>query len=204
MLKIYHAPRSRSNRAIWLLEEMGAPYETVSLVLGAPKPPEFLKHNPAETVPLMIDGDVVLFESITIMEYIAATYGPTPLALPDDHPNHWQYRQMLVFGEATLAGPLNAIIATMFRAPDDQKKTFTMDAVRTGFGKRIGVVAQRLDEGRYMAGDTFTLADISVGYGVNQAAIDVFELKHLIPETVLEYLKRVVDRPAYQRMTQVT
>src|SRR5262245_45297966 len=165
MLTIYHAPRARSNRPVWLCEEMGIAYDIVPVVLGQPKPPEMKAHNPADTIPLMIDGDVVLFESLTILDYIAATYGPTPLALEPSHPNYWMYRQMHVFGEATLAGPLNAIIGTIFRGPDDQKQNYTMDIIRQSFEKRIAVVAQRLEKGPYMAGDDFTLADISVGYG---------------------------------------
>ncbi len=204
MIKLYHAPRARSNRPVWLLEEMGVPYAVEILTLGAPKPPEFKLHNPADTIPLMIDGDVVLFESITILEYIAATYGPTPLALEPGHRDYWTYREMLVFGEATLAGPLNAIVATAFRAPDDQKQNYTMDVIRASFAKRLGVISQRLAKGSYMAGDDFTLADISVGYGVGLAlAAPAFELAPLIPDDIGDYVKRLTDRPAYQRMTQV-
>ena len=182
----------------------GLPYETVILGLGAPKPPEMKAHNPADTIPLMIDGDVVLFESVTILEYIAATYGPTALVPAHDAPNFLDYRQMLMFGEATLAGPLNAIVATMFRAPDDQKQNYTIDAIRAAFAKRIAVVDQRLDHGAFMAGDAFTLADISVRYGVNFAhSIEPMGLAPMIPARVVDYLKRLTDRPAYQRMMQV-
>ena len=203
MLKIYHAPRARSNRPVWLLEEMGVPYDVEILVLGAPKPEIFKTHNPADTVPLMVDGDTVLFESVTILEYIAETYGPTPLAPPVGAANHWDYRQMLMFGEATLAGPLNGIIGTIFRAPDDQKQNFTVDIIRSSFEKRIGVVAKQLERGPYMAGDAFTLADISVGYGVILAQIEAFGLAPMIPEIVNDYARRLMGRAGYQRMTQV-
>lgn len=204
MLTIYHAARTRSNRAVWLCEEMGVPYETVIVQLGQPKPEIFKQHNPADTIPLMVDGDVVLFESITIMEYIAQTYGPTPLAPPVGAANHWIYREMLMFGEATLAGPLNAIVGTTFRAPDDQKQNFTMDIIRSSFAKRLGVVSKRLKEAPYMAGDDFTMADISVGYGVGLAlAAPAFELAPLIPADVSAYIGRLTERPAYKRMTEV-
>jgi glutathione S-transferase/3-isopropylmalate dehydratase len=203
MLTIYHAPRARSNRPVWACEELGVPYAVEILTLGAPKPEVFKKHNPADTIPLMIDGDVVLFESITIMEYIADKHGPTPLAPPVGAPNHWDYRQMLVFGEATLAGPLNAIIGTIFRASPDQHQNFTVDVIRSSFEKRIGVVARQLEKGPYMAGDDFTLADISVGYGVILAQIEAFGLAPLIPESVNDYARRLMGREAYQRMTRV-
>lgn len=203
MIELFHAPRSRSNRVVWLLEEMGLPYTARSVKLGE-KPPELLVHNPCGTLPLMLDGDVVLFESVTIMEYLAETYGPTDLVIARDDPEYWAYRQLLLFGEATLAGPLNAIIGTTFMAPPEQKQNFTVDVIRQGFKKRVGYVTQRLAMGPYMVGDRFTLADISVGYGLDLALkVEMFGLKELVPQEVADYAARITDRPAYRRMVAV-
>ena len=203
MIKVFHSPRSRSNRVVWLCEEMGVPYDIVALKLGE-KPPELLKHNPGATVPLMTDGELVLFESITMLEYIADRYGPTDLVLPPHHPNYWDYRQMLLFGEATLAAPINAMIGTLFRGPDDQKSNYTMDVIRDSFRKRLGVVSNRLAERPYVAGDSFTLADISVVYGLSIVKmVPPLGLSDLMAGLMIDYFQRCTEREAYQRMTKV-
>ena len=203
MIEIYHAPRARSNRVIWLAEEMGLAYQAKVIKLGQ-KPPEILAHNPGATVPLMIDGDRVLFESVTIMEYLADTYGPTDLVIGHDEPGYWDYRQMLLFGEATLAGPLNAIVGTTLMAPQNERRNFTTEVIREGFRKRLGVIAQRLATSDYVAGGRFTIADISAVYAIILALqIEIFGLKDAIAEELVTYAQRLIDRPAYQRMLAV-
>jgi glutathione S-transferase len=72
----------RGFRVVWLLEEMGLPYRLrrVDLLAGVENDPEFLAINPAGFIPAIVDGDVTMVESIAIMEYLMARYGPTPLA----------------------------------------------------------------------------------------------------------------------------
>jgi len=203
MIEIYHAPRARSNRVIWLAEEMGLAYQARILKLGE-KPPEILAHNPGATVPLMIDGDIVLFESVTIMEYLAETYGPTDLILAHNEPGYWDFRQILLFGEATLAGPLNAIVGTTLMAPQEERRNFTTEVIREGFRKRLGVIARRLETSDYVAGGRFTIADISAVYAIILALqIEIFGLKDTIAEELVSYAQRLIDRPAYQRMLGV-
>jgi glutathione S-transferase len=203
MIEIFHAPRSRSNRAIWALEEMGVPYTVRSVARGEEKPPELYAHNPGGTLPLMVDGDTVIFESVTIMEYVAETYGPTPLALQLRDPDYWTYRQMLMFGEASLGGPLTAIVPTMLRGPEDQRQNYTAEVIRGSFKKRLGVVSLNLGTGPYIAGEAFTLADISVQYVLDLAQIPALGLGDLIPADVAAYSARLTERPAYQRMKTV-
>jgi glutathione S-transferase len=95
----------RGFRVVWLLEEMGLSYRLrpVDLIAGVENDPEFLAINPAGFIPAMLDGDVTMVESIAIMEYLMARYGPTPLA-PDPHnPAFPFYQQFLHLGEAGLA-----------------------------------------------------------------------------------------------------
>ena len=79
----------RGFRVVWLLEEMGLPYRLrpVDLLAGVENDPEFLAINPAGFIPAIQDGDVTMVESIAIMEYLMARYGPTPLA-PDPQRSH--------------------------------------------------------------------------------------------------------------------
>jgi glutathione S-transferase len=203
MIQLYYAPRSRGVRVVWLLEEMGVPYEIVPAQLGKTTP-EMTAHNPAQTIPVLVDGKIVLTESVTMLDYIAETYGPTPLTIGRDHPDYWEYRQLLLFGEATLAGPLNSLIATALYGPEDQKVNWTNGAIRTAFAKRLGVVRKRLEQGDYMIGDAFSLADISVAYAVALAiTAPVIGLGDLMTPDLQAYYDRVSARPAYQRMIKV-
>ena len=197
MITIYHSPRSRSLRVLWALEEMGLEYETAVGSLRDPSP-EFKAANPALTVPAMVDGDVVITESVAIMLYVAERYGPTPLALKGGDPGFADYCQFLVFGEAGLAAPMNAVVGTRFMAPDDQKENFTVNMVLEGFFRRMRLVENRLDSQAYLAGDHFTLADISVGYTVGLAA-GFLGLGDMIAPHVLAWHHKVTQRPAFLR-----
>ena len=111
MLKIFHARGSRSLRVIWMAEEMGLDYELLPEAIGRSSP-EFIAINPARGLPAIIDGEVSMSESVAIMQYLAARYGPTPLAPASDDPTYPAYLQYLIYGEASLSAFLNALVAT--------------------------------------------------------------------------------------------
>lgn len=198
-MKIYHAPRSRSLRVIWAAEELGVPYETAAASFARPDP-EFLAANPAGTLPAMVDGDVVMTESVAIMQYLGTKHGPTPLVVEPGDPRYPDYLQFLLFGEASLAAPLNAVVGTKFMAPEDQKENFTVGIITRSFHRRLALVERQLQRGDYMTGDEFTLADISVGYALGLA--DMLELGE-VSEPIQAYGQRLTARPAYQRALAV-
>ena len=195
MIKVYHSPRTRSLRVLWTLEEMGLEYETAAGSFRDPTP-EFASVNPSLTLPAMVDGSATITESVAIMLYLAETYGPTPLALKGGDPGFADYCQFIVFGEAGLAAPMNAVVGTKFFAPDDQKDNFTVKMVVDGFYKRMKLVERRLEDQEYLAGDSFTLADVSVGYTVGLAA--GFLGMEIAPH-VMAWHQKVTARPAFQR-----
>ncbi|HEX2559539.1 glutathione S-transferase family protein [Phenylobacterium sp.] len=198
-MKIFHAPRSRSLRVLWAAEELGAPYETAAASFARPDP-EFLEANPAGTLPAMVDGDVVMTESVAIMQYLGAKHGPTPLVVEPGDPRYPDYLQFMMFGEASLAAPLNAVVGTKFMAPEDQKDNFTVNIIKRSFHRRLPLVERQLKRGDYMAGNEFTLADISVGYALGLA--DMLELGD-VAEPIKAYAQRLTSRPAYQRAVAV-
>ena len=114
MLTVFHAPRSRSTRVLWLCEEMEVPYQTESASPQSPSP-AFLEANPLGTLPAVIDGDVRMTESIAIMLYIMGKYGPTKLALQPGDPGYADYLQFLILGEAGLGMNVNPIIVAHHR-----------------------------------------------------------------------------------------
>jgi glutathione S-transferase len=198
MIRVFHAPRTRSLRVLWMCEEMGLPYEIVPVEFGKPKPAEFLAANPAGTFPAVVDGEVVVTESVAILQYLADHYGPTPLGVRAAEPGHPDYLQFLVLGEAGLGAPLNAVIGTRFFGPEDQKDNWTVGMVIEGFLRRLKLVERQLETRRYLAADRFTAADISVAYVLGMAA-NFLGLADRMPRITLDYLERVTDRPAFER-----
>src|SRR6476661_2998689 len=104
MITVFGGSLSRSLRVVWLMEEMGLPYRVrpVDMLADAPDL-EFLAANPAGYIPVLEDADVTMVESIGIMEYLLARYGPTPLAPAPSDPSFPAYQQFLHLGEAGLA-----------------------------------------------------------------------------------------------------
>ena len=169
MLQIFHIPGTRSSRVVWLAEEMGIPYEARRETFGQPSA-EFLAANPVGAFPVIRDGDVAMCESTAIMQYITERYGPTPLEPPPGDPRRADYLQFVTYGEASMAAYMNPVIATQFRAPDDQKQNFTVEAAKDMFVRRQATVDKQLAKSDYLAGDSFTAADISVGYALGLGA----------------------------------
>jgi glutathione S-transferase len=195
MLKIFHASGSRSLRVIWMAEEMGLDYELTPEAIGRSSP-EFIAINPARGLPAIVDGEVAMSESVAIVQYLAARYGPTPLAPAADDPAYPAYLQYLIYGEGSLSAFLNPLVATRFLAPDDQKDNFTAGICRTLFGRRVTALTKRLSESPHVAGPAFTAADISVVYALNMG--EALGLAGDYPAPVADYWARVKGRPAYQ------
>lgn len=199
-MKVFHAPGSRSTRVLWFAEEMGLPYEVEAGSIMAPSP-ALKAANPAVTLPCFIDGDVVLTESMAIIQYLADTYGPTPLAVKLGDRRYADYLQFMYFGEASLAAFITPLVATRFRAPDDQKENFTAQACRAMFRGRLKVIDAQLTKHAYIAGDDFTAADISIAYALTFGSN--FGLAEVFSPAVKDYLAKLQARPAYQRAAEV-
>jgi glutathione S-transferase len=196
MITVYG--EGRGFRVAWLLEEMGLPYRLrqVDLLDGIENDSEFLAINPAGFIPAIVDGDTVMVESIAIMEYLLARHGPSPLAPTSDDAAFATYLQFLHMGEAGLAGPVNAIVATDILAPDDEKKNWTVGWAHGTFESRLGLVSRQLAKTPYVAGDHFTAADISVTYALQFAQRTI---GYVLGEVELAYIARTAGRPAYER-----
>jgi len=169
MITVYG--EGRGFRVVWLLEEMELAYRVrpVDLLAGVEDDREFLAINPAGFIPAIVDGDTVMVESIAILEYLLATRGPGDLAPTPDDPAFATYQQFLHMGEAGLAGPINAIVATEILAPEGEKRNWTTDWALGVFESRLGLVRRQLDRSSYVAGERFTAADISVTYALQLA-----------------------------------
>lgn len=198
MLTIFHSPRSRSMRVLWLCEEMSAPYEVKPASFTAPTP-EFRDANPLLTIPAMRDGDVRMTESVAIMIYLMDKYGPTDLAVKPSETAYGDFLQYLVFSEATAAAPANALIAGKFLAQDGAGENWTSDYIRGALEKRAKVIEDRLLGRHFIAGDRFTAADIAIAYTIGLLGFVGISGG----DASKAYHARMSERPAYQRAAAV-
>ncbi len=109
MVTVYSAPNTRAIRVIWVLEEIGAKAEIKSMPYPPRKhAPDYFAVNPTGMVPLLIDGEVRLSESMAICDYLATKHG-SPLVVPPNDPERPQFLQWLWYGESTLMTPLSRL-----------------------------------------------------------------------------------------------
>ncbi|HEV2652350.1 MAG TPA: glutathione S-transferase family protein [Rhizomicrobium sp.] len=188
----------RGFRVVWLLEEMGLPYQLrpVDLLAGAENDAEFMALNPAGFIPVLRDSDVTMVESIAIMEYLMARHGPTPLA-PDPHdPAFAMYQQFLHLGEAGLAASIYFVVVARNMAPEAERRNWSAVHAMDVFETRLRLVTRQLARSPYLAGDQFTAADISVTYALNLARRSGGVT---LSEAEQAYMVRTTGREAYKR-----
>ena len=204
MITVYHVPHSRSQRVVWLMEELGEEYRVELLAL--PFPDSFRELNPLGTVPFIDDDGIGMGESLAILQYITGrrlvagdekaaglTVGPRP-----DPAAYAEHLQFLHFGEAGLTGLLGTILQTRWYGPEGAKSDFTTERATAQFERRLAFLDAHLADGReWVTGETFTIADISIGYALELAVY--LELDQLMGEHVQAYWERLQARPAYQR-----
>lgn len=192
MMKLYWSPRTRSSTALWLMEEVGQPYERVKVDFSA-KTPKFLAVNPMGKVPALQDGDATMGESSAICAYVADRFPQAKLApLPDD-PRRAKYLQWLFFMPGCIE-PAIVQIATKLEMP----------TVAAGWGSAdmvFNVLDKALEKGPWLLGDDFTAADIAVGNSLNYA-IRIFKMVQTRP-SFERYLERCTARPAFQRAQEI-
>lgn len=188
----------RGFRVVWLLEEMGLPYRLrdVDLLAGAENDPEFLEINPAGFIPAIRDGEVVMVESIAIMEYLLARYGPTALAPGALDAAFPAYQQFLHLGEAGLAASIYFVSGARHIAPENERNNWSARQAMAVFTTRLTLVTRRLERTPYLAGDAFTAADISVGYALEMARKNA---GIVLGEVEQAYMTRLRERGGYQR-----
>jgi glutathione S-transferase len=198
MITVYGAPPSRALRVCWMLEELGLAYDIHPVNLKTRfEDKEFLSVSPAGALPGIRDGDTTLFESCAIIEYLGAKYGPTPLTPKPSDPHYPAYISHLHFGEASLSAPLNIAFGTRFFAPEDQKQNWGAQFAIDLFVRRSAALLRPLSRSPYIAGDTFTAADISCGYAVGLSRF--LGVEERLEQPLRDYVGRLTQRPAYQR-----
>lgn len=191
----YHNPQSRSGMIHWMLEEAGAPYKVVPMGFdeGAmnTRSDEFLKINPMGKIPTIIHKGVTVTETAAICLYLADAFPAAGLAPALDDPKRGTYYRWMVF-PASVFEP--ALLDVMMKREPVAKRT-------AGYGSyddAIGGFRAALSNGPYLLGDTFSAADVYVGSELNFGMM--FGAPQLKDEPLfVDYVKRVTDRPAFER-----
>ena len=197
MLRLYHAPRTRSVRVLWLLEELGLPHELVSVPFKAPSSEFFVQETPLGKIPTLEDGDVVLCESGAIVEYILERYGEGRLAPATGSPQRARYLQWLHFAEGTAYLPLGVMVWLTRYRDDAEKHVSLLEDLRHRAAGGIAFLEEHVGDGPWLLGEDFSAADVMTGFTLT-AARNLGVLDERYP-ALMAYLARLEARPAYQR-----
>jgi glutathione S-transferase len=197
-MKIHFAPNTRAVRTVWLFEELGLPYELERYKLGDPamRSVEYRKVHPMGRVPALQDGEVTIFESGAIVEYVLARYGNGRLTPKVSSPDFPAYLQWLHYAEGMIMPPVNTIVVETILLPLERRNQGNVDRATKLLGQMLSAVDQHLAGREYLAGE-FSGADIMTGHACTVAA----RLKADVSDkpNVAAYIARVNARSALQR-----
>ncbi len=210
MITVHHLNNSRSQRILWLLEELGLPYEIRRYQRDAKTslaPPELLRVHPLGKSPVITDGEITLAESGAIIEYLVEKYSDGKLVPAPRTPERLRYTYWLHFAEGTAMPPL--VMKLVFRKVERAPMPFFARPIARGIARKVqqGFIDPNLERivtyiegelGRseWFAGDAFSAADIQMSFPVEAAAARAGG-----PErpNIKRFLERIHARPAYQR-----
>ena len=196
MLKIYGRGRTRSIKCLWAAEEAGISYEYVSIDMskGEHKSTEFNKLNPAQKVPVLVDGDFTLSESSAICTYIGSRSKHSSLVPPDLSPERALYDQWVSFVISELEQPLWLQAKHTFVLPESLRISNIREVATFEWNKVLKPLAKQLEDRQYILGDSFSIADVMIGYTLDWAKRAEFDIN---VGKMAEYHGRVMKRPAF-------
>lgn len=199
MITIHHLDTSRSERIVWLMEELGLPY-AMEMIHRTPNiiAPESLQQvHPLGRAPIIVDGDTVLAESGAIVEYVIARYGQGRLGVAPGAGNFAQYLYWLHYAESSLMLQLLREWS-LDRMLPDADATPGMARVRAVTQQHLAFVDVHLATTPFFAGPELTGADIMMVFPFG--TLRRFRALDLASYPAIEaYLARIEARPAYQR-----
>ncbi len=192
----YHNPLSRGRRIRWMLEEVGAPYETrvLDLAKGEHKAPEYLAINPMGKIPAIVHRNVVVTECDAICAYLADAFPEAHLAPARDDPQRGSYYRWMFFDSGCLEPAFSDRL--LERPPVERKSAL-------GYGSYEDTVAalhKALEPGPFILGDAFSAADVCIGSALGFALMR----KALAPTPPISaYVGRCMGRPAAKRAAEL-
>jgi glutathione S-transferase len=198
MLTLHFAPNSRAGRIVWLLEELGLPYELNHMDFH-PKDLKSDAHrarHPLGRVPVLDDGDVSLYESGAIVEYVMARHGDGGLKPAVDSEEFPEYLQWFHYCEGMVMPPVNTIVVQTVLLPPDRRSPEALAQAQKLLSRAVAPVDEALAGREYLVG-SFSAADIMLGHSLfmaNRLGQVADELKNL-----KAYVERIAARPAFDK-----
>ena len=208
MLTVHHLNNSRSQRVLWLLEELGLAYEVkrYERTKDLQAPPELKKVHPLGKSPVITDDGFTIAETGAIVEYVLAKGGGGRLMPPQGTDAYWKARHFLHYAEGSAMPPLFLMLvlsmiperAPFFAKPILRASMEKVDAmlVRPQLALHLDHWEASLGETGWFAGDQLSVADIMMSFPV-EAAAQRFGYEDR--PKLREFLMRIHDRPAYRR-----
>ncbi len=202
MITVYHLERSRSDRVIWLLEEIGTPYELERFARDpeTQRAPAAMRDlHPLAKSPTLGDGDLLLVESGAIVEHLLECYAEGRLAPAPGSPERARYLQWLHFAEGSAMAQLVMLMFLDGTVPGTEPGPMA-EPVRQGIDVQLAWIESEMHGREYFAGEAFSAADLMMVMPIQMAA----GRGMLADRPALRaWLERVTSRPAYVKATEI-
>jgi glutathione S-transferase len=169
-MKLYEFAPTRSIRVRWTLQELAVDFEAipVNMLAGENRSPTFLKINPAGKLPVLVDGDMVLTESIAIVLYLAEKYRDKGL-IPTDLQQRAQLMRWLLFTTTELEQPLWRMARHTTIYPESKRLPGELALARDDFAEMANVLEDHMSGRQFVVGDTATVGDFVLAYTLDWA-----------------------------------
>ena len=198
MITIHHLNRSQSERIIWLMEELGLPYDLQNYQRDPQTmlaPPALLEIHPLGLAPVIQDGDVILAESGAISEYILESYGKGRLRHAPGSPGYVDYLFWFHYANGTLMpGTMLGFFESALRSLDNP----LLKHFRQRMDMAIDLLDARLEQVDYAAGADLTAADIMLHFPLGTMR-RMFDIDLSARANIRAWLARIDKRPAFRR-----
>tara|TARA_S200000501_G_scaffold123304_1_gene116342 strand:+ start:1650 stop:2285 length:636 start_codon:yes stop_codon:yes gene_type:complete len=198
MIKLYLTPSTRAGRVAWLLEELNLEYELEVLPFSKEglKSPEHRARHALGRVPVIEDGDISIFESGAIIQYILDKYGDNGLK-PDVQSNEYPYYlQWLHYCEGMVMPPMNQIVVHTVLLPPDRRDETVLSQAKNLLSKSLNPVNANLEGKDFLIGE-FSAADCMLGHSCFMA--NRFGAVNEDMENIKRYVSNIESRPAFQK-----
>ena len=197
-MKIHHAPNSRSVRALWLFNELGLPYDIEIYPLGdkSMRTPEYLKVHPLGRVPALEDGNLTIFESGAIVQYVLEKYGDGNMVPATGSIDYPIYLQWLHYAEGMIMPQVNIIVVETIFLPEERRNQTNVDRATKLLTRMLTAVDIHLQDRDFLAGE-FSGADIMTGHACivsGRLGADISDKPN-----IAAYIDRLEARPALQK-----
>ena len=197
MLKLHFAPNSRAGRIVWLLEELDLPYDLNRMDFHPKdlKSDEHRARHPLGRVPVLDDGDISIFESGAIVEYVLERHKNGGLKPAVDSAEFPQYLQWYHYCEGMVMPPINTIVVQTILLPPERRDETVLGQAQKLLTRAMAPIEEALAGKDYLIGD-FSAADIMLGHSVymsNRSGCVTDEMTN-----IKAYIQRIEARPAFQ------